>query len=436
MIKVSRDINDYGADASYADNFSYIQAAINDDSVDTLTFGEAGETYITSQPLLFISDKQYIINSTIKIKNGSTANITSDVNINDTVITVDDTTGFNVGEQITLTDDLQHQVCATYRGMTGVIIDITGNDITIDDDCVYNLLVSENARIGHTQSVIKIFEKDNITISGTGTVDDNRVNQSQFHPVYNNGGSAAEDQRAACGISIINSDGITLQEITIQNGLMHTLAVSQIKYGFISKNITLNGITCKNAHEKNILFRMTEEIIIRNVICDTSDWEDGLIFYTGCVNADVDGVTIKNSPRGGFFWNSTSTGLIAKNIITEGNGYGLYVQGTEATIENIQCSDPVAIFGTFSPENISITDLTINNVVGANILWISGNVNNLNFNNCVITDCEGIGINVDAGDAGLPVVVFTNGGIYNNTGVLTDIEAGSDVTFNSFENVS
>ena len=182
VVVKSSKIQDFGAATGNSDNFTEIQAAIDAD-YRVVFLGEVGETYTISQPLYLKSNKTYIINGTIVIKNGSTANLTANISAGANSFTVDSVTNFAVGEWISVTDDNALQLYATYRGWSGRITGITDLTITLDNVSPYNYTTAANGRIGHTQGVIYMPQKSNILIDGYGIFDGNRYNQSQFHPV-------------------------------------------------------------------------------------------------------------------------------------------------------------------------------------------------------------------------------------------------------------
>lgn len=435
------NITDFGASPGETpeNNFSAIQSALSSEYLG-IAFGNTGETYLISQPIYIPSNKKIIINCTLKIKDGSTALVTSNVNAGSNNFNVDHPEYFKVGEWIGITDDVQFEGYGTLRGSTGQITDITGNTITFDSVCSYNYLTSENAKVGHTQSVIILEDVNNVLITGNGIINGNRYLQEQIHPVRNI--AVIEDQRAGCGIVVYKCENITLESVTIRDSLLHNISIN-VNNGtenYDNTNIKIKGIKTYNGHDKNILIRNIDGCSIEDIITDGATWEDGLIFYAYCKNITVDGAVLTNNGRAGLYWNSQSCdGLEANNVSTSGNLYGLEITAKNVEINTINCEDIILLSNIYNNSQlITINNLTLSGVVGTNVLRLAGNVRDVIFNELIITGCNGTGIKCDSllGNPAEPPerIVIEGGGIYDHTGNKANIEEGTDITFIDFDN--
>jgi len=431
------NIKDSGASESETpeNNYTYIQQTI-DSEADSIVFGLAGESYTISQPLLFQSNKSYVFDAEIKIKDGTETLLTSDTSIGDALYSVADASDFNIGEYVGIWDDNSATGYDQKRATTGEIIDITGNNITIANTSNDGYEVSENATLGNIQNCVIMYRKENINIYGSGIINNNAANQSYIHPIWND--PVNEYQLAGCGMTIYDCDNVTINgDITFKNGCMHNLAITgQGSGGYKNTDITVKGITAQDVHEKNILVRFVTGGLFEDLTLKDALYEDGIIFYSGCVNIEANNINSENCGRGNFFWNSESNNnLIANNITTSGTGYGIYISAKNATISNITCSNPMLISRGYTVSDIVINNATFTGVVYDFVIRLTGAVDGITINNAVITGCTGIGIKTDDLVGGsLPIdVVFNDGGIYDHAGDKTSIQGGTDITFNNFE---
>ena len=441
VVKTSK-IQDYGASTGNSDNFTEIQNAINSD-YRVVFIGEVGETYTISQPLYLKSNKTYIINGTIIVANGSTANLTANITAGANSFTVDSVTGFAIGQWISVTDNNALQVYSTYRGWSGRIENITGLTITLDNVSPYSYTTAANGRVGHTQGVIYAPIKTNILIDGVGVLDGNRYNQSQFHPVY--GAGAAEDQRATSTLSIWKSSYITVNNITITKGILHSFVITSDTPSVKSNNITCNGIKATYGHDKSCLTRNTDIATFNNCTFEDATWEDGNMMYSGCTNITMNNPISNRNKRYGIGVNLADTSnnytITINNPITRDNyEHGLYVAGKFVTINNADCNDPFWFAGSYDGKDNVINGITINGCIttehinARGVFYLHDNITNCTINDMVMINCNGIGIKSLNVGADYPTrIEFVGGGIYNHTGTKTSIAVGSDITFENFE---
>lgn len=439
------DTNGYVIVKSYqvipveSDAFAEIQAALDSD-YRVIFIGESGDDYVLSQPAFYGSNKTIILQGTFKIKDGVTSLVTSNVSAEATSFDVANGGLFNVGEWVAITDDAQIAAYDTLRGSSGRITDITDNTITFDSICTYNYLTSENAYVGHTQSVFIGENVDNVKIIGIDCeINGNRENQSQIHPTRNV--SVIEDQRAGCGLVVWKGSNIEIDGVVIRDSLLHNFSISSLDSPVVlsSENIILRNCEGYNGHDKNFLIRDIDGVELYDLIANDATWEDGIIFYANVLNAIVDGIYAEGNHRAGFYWNSSSNNyLTAQNITTRDNTRGVYLVSKGATISNVDSNDMLNLSSQYDCSDNVLTNIALHDIDADYCLYLWGNIENIEINNLTITDCSVPAIkSAEFGSEELPInVTIEGGGIYNHTGYLTEIQEGSDITFTDFEGLT
>jgi len=440
---VEVDIRDYGAltTATAYENTIAVQAAMA--AADIINFGLAGETYLFSQPILPVSGKTLKIASRVKVMNGFTANLAADVSVGDYSITLDDASNFNVGESVVITDDNAFKAPADYdympRSWAGTITEKVGNVITLDTTFslstafVSEFTVAANAVCRHSQCTILVDQKSNVTITGTGIIDNNSANQAITSP------SAAslvpENWRVANTVSVLSCQNFTIKGVTLENGSLHNLAVNGISSGSLSKYITVENVTCTGAKLKNHLYRYVDYATLTNIAGTNSVYEDGVILYLGCTNFTISGVTVSGNTRFGFAQLSACSGNALTGMTASDNGVDMQLS-SNGTFSNITATRPITITAQYATDGIIINNLAITGCTATQVLWLMGNIKNVTLNEFSLNGCNGIGIKAnDLNTPGLypENVVFNGGGIYTHTGTKTEINASADVTFTDFD---
>ena len=456
---------DFGAvgDGETDDRFA-IQNLINIvPENSTIVIGNSrDDVFLLSQPLLFKSNMNYIINGTIKIQDGETVLLTDDTDIGESTLTiaVGDIGKFHVGQWVSATDD---NVTSDIEGTEfvrelqyawgGMITDITGNVITLEGNCNYNLAISRNAKMGHSQGCIIIQNAENINVSGSGLINGNRYNQIPVLPSTSlTLHGHWEHQRCAMSFVIWNSHDITLEDITIEDGLAHSLSISSVNLDEIktwNSNILLKNLKVNTGHDKNILVRFTEYMTVEDCEAEGNNetWEDGLIFYSNCEHIEVDRFTARNNRRYGFSWNSNSNQhLVAKNIETSGNsnrkGYGISINAKSVEISACNIYDTLTIGGAYTTTDVVATNIVVESyqlprstyLRNDRIVNIAGQ--RITLNNFIMRDS----ISKTAFDAiviaaTVEDVEFNGGGVYNHTGDMISQTSYDRAEWNDFEGI-
>lgn len=367
------------------DDFAAIQGMINAAPVGvTIQIGESlSDVYLISQPIYFRSNRNYVINGEIKIVDGETDVVLANIATNDTTFRVTTPSKFVIGQYVSVTDDnytLNSEGVSTIRGLRyawgGKIVNKVGDVITLEGACPVDLTTAANAVCGHSQGCIILDTISNVNISGSGIIEGNRYNQIAVLPSLTNDLLGYwENQRCGMGLAIFQCDNVTVDDIKVQHGLVHGIAVSAKSSGF-STDIILNRVKANASHDKNILVRFTDGIDINDCSADGNPlslatpetWEDGLIFYSNCFNCRVDGFVAESNRRSGFVWNSnSSSGLTANNITTRKNGTrtgnaGFEINAQDAVLTNIFVYDDARIGGVYTTNDITITNLFISSI--------------------------------------------------------------------------
>ena len=426
-------------DATVTDYFDTIQDAL--DRYQKVVIGnDDTEIFLISQPLRPNDGNILEINGRLKIYNGNTSLVLADVAVGANSFRVANPEYFTVGQFAGVNDDTYPpDTSGSRRAWVGEILSVVGDTITIDNANPYLWSVSQNANAAHCQSNILIYEKDNVHICGNGIIDNNGAGQHNFRPVYGIG--PAENQNAACGISVYFSTNIHISGLTLRDARMHNLAVHSFNLADVCDMIYLNKLKCYDASEKNIIVRITKNVWVSDCHVEGAKLEDGLFFYASVQNAYVNNLKALNNNRYGFGWNSEqSNTLNATNIYTEDNyRYGVYVAALNANLSNIICKDTMQLYAAEKCENININNLQFVGVntanhVGTSIIIMIGAITDINITNLLIKDCTtqtgGAAIKTQAISAAVPIrTKINNWSIVGHTGTALDLSAGGDVTF-------
>lgn len=447
------------------DYFTVIQGIINNSSEgETIKIGYVDTDIIPiSQVINLLSNRNYIIEGTIKIQDGVFDYITQDIAIGDHTVHVTDSSKFSVGQAVCMTDDGIRVYREMSVGWGGFITEINGNVLTIEGTCNEAVHVAENGRCCHAQGCIIIQDKSNINVTGSGWLDGNRYGQP---PVFPSTGldlhNFWEHNRIAVSLAIWHSENI-VWSVNCKDGLVHTAAICSPNLNPAvptrNKNITVKNCNINTGHDKCILSRFTENSLFENITCDGYDadhtvgwgtghivtWEDGLIFYSDGYNITVTNCTFKNLGRDGFCWNSDNgDGLIADGITTMNcgtrNGVGVNITCRNAVLSNLVVRDSIKVGGSYTTYNVVFNNVDLQCNSNAIYLPFDGMViihtqdvvfNNLRISNSVSRyEKPAIRITSDGGD-----ITFNGGGIYNHSGYQV-LQSGYDrAVWNGFENL-
>ena len=424
-------------------NFTALQAAINAGS--TTIGDDKYQVRVISQPLIIPSNRTLTVNCELRIKNGTIVNLTSNVSIGDTVINVDSVEGFAIGEWIAISDNLlplQGGTVQTRRvAAGGRITEIGATTITIHSGSVYAVSAASGGKLGHLQSTVIVNGSNNVNITGSGTINNNRYYQYDVEPVNT---AAWEEVLQGCSASIYNSNfvkvyGTESAPFNFRDSVLHNIALQGNAGRTSGEDCEIGYVVCDNAHDKNIVCIRTRRANVHDAITKNATFEDGVIFYLENNDFTISNIISLRNARGGVSIGANNDcNASVSNITTDG---GMSVRSNGVTLANINLlknsriniDDYYGGGNNLIFNNISFNK-TWNNSVG--IIIIRGNVANIAFNNLTIDKCRtevaAFLIDNNAGAFYPQNVVFNGGGITNHVGTKFNIHASADVSFIDF----
>lgn len=332
VIVESSNAKTYGLDHLAVDNRAAIQAAI-DAPYRNVVIGTVGEVYTVAQKLIGKANKTLIVLGEIKIKNGTTVNLTHDMPINSNTLTLTGaSTYFVAGDDVSITDN-NRIVQGGGSGQTrrearsSTILSVVGDLITFTETCAVAFTVAANARIGHTQSVLVNDNFDKFKITGPGTINGNKQNQLDVEPVFFQGG---ENDKQGCGVVIYNADDCVLEEVTIKDNLLHDVALNYTNRTIIQKNLVADG-----AHDKNLLIRHTYDFVIKDSTFRNADYEDSITMYDTAVRGLIENCSFEGFGRYGVVDNDHNANIIIRNCTADGEGTAYSLMHKTTTFEGV-----------------------------------------------------------------------------------------------------
>jgi len=268
---------------------------------------------------------------TVRVADSNIQPLTSDAAASQPAVTVADASGYRVGQWVTLgADDLRIQGGGKNKvrregADCGRIAGIEGNTIRFELPLRRGYKVAAKARLG-TQPSAFLITQPGVRIRGTGVVDGNKGRQFDFAPAdMTPVKSRGEDTRAGCGISIDahleSLAHLSIEGITIRDCILHNLSFHRVRHSRIDR------VTCIGAHDKNILLRNSEYCQLTDNQCMDSEFEDGIILYSGNHHCVVRGNICTNNARLGIGVNAFQTGILLSGNICRDNPANLSLRG-------------------------------------------------------------------------------------------------------------
>ena len=318
-------VRDHGARGDgRTDDTRAIQAALNTGGKVIIPEG----IYLLTNCLEPAANQEIELIGTLKIADAHVQPIAADVPAGQPRIQVADARGFRVGQWVALGDETLpiqrggRGVMKTRRegGDCGRIIAIEGDVLVLGGNLRRAYRRADQARVATQPSAILIEDKSNIHLRGTGTIDANKAGQFNFAPAMLD--QVAEETRAGCGITVhSNRPGsvrhVTLAGITVRDAILHNLSFRGVQDGAIT------GVTATGAHDKNILLIGSERCRIQGNTCLNSQWEDGIIAYTGNRHCLIQGNVSAGNHRFGICVNAFQEGISLVGNLCADNGLNL-----------------------------------------------------------------------------------------------------------------
>jgi hypothetical protein len=326
--------------ANYICNGSDDQNIIN----TALTDGVNGKviiadgTYTISNPILPQSNTSIELLGKIILAPPLVSDLATDASTGQANVTVEDATGFQVGQWVAIIDDncpIQGGSTQTRKiGECTTISQINGNTITLSTNlATRSYTTAANAYLTTYHSAILIDQENNITIDGRGIgeIDYNWEAQSDLEPIIP--GSTEEVSAGCCiaskGINTDYNENITLKNLYLHDSDLHNIAFQYTQRSRIS-NCRLDA-----AHDKNILVYHANNLVIENNLLTNAVFEDGIIFYSGGTNSRLINNTYSNNARSNLYLNSTAQNVACiGDHMSEGlvDGYMMILKGKNINI--------------------------------------------------------------------------------------------------------
>lgn len=310
-----------------ADDTRAIQAAL--DSGKSVVVPEG--VYRITNALMPRANQQIEIVGTIKVADANIQPVANDVPGGQPRVTVRDASGFYAGQWVTVADEsLRIQGGGKNKvrregGDCGRIARIEGNTLVMESNLRRAYAVAAKARVGTQPSAILITQS-NVHIRGRGIVDGNKARQFDFAPAdMTEKKGRGEETRAGCGISI-DSDPeaishVTIEGITVRDAILHNISLYRVR------DSAVTNVTSIGAHDKNILLRLSEACRVAGNRCMDSQFEDGIILYSGNRHCVVQGNICTGNARMGICVNAFQTGILLSGNICVNNLTNFSIRG-------------------------------------------------------------------------------------------------------------
>lgn len=370
LAQAAVSVKDFGAKGDgVSDDTQAIQSALDSGSKVVIPEG----TFLVSNALEPKAGQVIELIGTVRVADAVIQPLTADATAGQQEVQVADASAYRVGQWVTLgAEDLKIQGGGKIKvrregGDCGRIAGISGNTITFERPLRRAYAVADRARLG-TQPSAFLVTQSGVRIHGTGTIDGNKAGQFDFAPAdMSERNLRGEETRAGCGISIDSPDEmleyIVVEGITIRDCILHNLSLYRVRHCRISQIASLG------AHDKNILLRYSEYCQILDNQCHDSEFEDGIILYSGNHHCVVQGNLCTGNARGGILVNAFQTGILLSGNLCRDNPVNLSLRGdhSSSTGDFSGGKGGVVIQGrgnqvnglvALCPVNISATDLS------------------------------------------------------------------------------
>lgn len=380
------------------ENFDLLQDMLDNPVYKVISLGQnPAQIYEISQPLLIPDGKIFILKATLKIIDAITVALTQNVTIGDTIINVASSANFEIGQWVTVTDDIlpvQGGAATQTRhvGFCSRIVDKAVGTITLKNASIYDVSKNDNGRCGQTQSVVIINSAENVRIGGGGWLDGNKSGQLDCEPVTVSGIVDPDDAGlGGMGLCCHHSKDVYIDNLNTINAL-----VSNVSLG---TGTNINYINCwsKDSHDKNMVLYDLEESFLDNIYCDNSDHEDGLTFYAQNQNVIVGSVICRDNPRIGLALSGSSVGCIVGNAVLIGNATGLQLSAKGMHIGQVRCEGggtgdaPIYIYNGYQVNDCIFDSIIVDTpdaAAPAGVL-VEGSVSGVIINSLIVTSLNG-----------------------------------------------
>jgi hypothetical protein len=328
----------YGASIANEDNLNQIQQSIDSPQRVTVIDGTKSDIYTISQTLQGTSNKTIVLNATLKISDGITLPLESDMLIGETSIDITNAANyFKAGDRVVIQDENR----AIEGGGNGkvrkeaqpfLVDSVVGDTVNFTWAAVFDYVVSAGARIGHLQNVIGFENCSNFHLIGSGTLDGNKQNQIYAEA---NSRSMNNQQGHNHGTSLLTyfSNNFKIQGIEIKDACITNHFI------YSCNDFIIEDVDNHDSIDKCLLIyaftnaQRCKRGIIRNSKFRNSDFEDGISGYNNGENMLVENVEIENCGRFGIYVAGGLKQSIIRNVSVKNCGHALYITQPDCIFE-------------------------------------------------------------------------------------------------------
>ena len=268
---------------------------------------------------------------TVRVSDSLIQPLTADAAAKQSAVTIANASAYYVGQWVTLgAEDLKIQGGGKNKdrregGDCGRVASIEGNTIRLEMPLKRDYKISDKARLG-TQCSAFLITVSGVRIHGTGVIDGNKKKQFDFAPGdMTQPKNRGEETRAGCGISVDSLTeplaNLSIEGITIRDCILHNLSFYRVHHSRIDR------VTCIGAHDKNILLRQSEYCQLTSNQCMDSQYEDGIILYSGNHHCVLQGNICTSNARLGIGVNAFQEGIVLTGNICRDNPANLSLRG-------------------------------------------------------------------------------------------------------------
>lgn len=293
--------------------------------------------YLIRRALRPAAGQCVVLDGTLKVADAERSPLAADVLSGETRVRVEDASGFQVGDSISIHDDnlpIQGGGRKVRRERAGhaEVVAIAGNELELDRRALRNFSISANGFVARQNGAIWI-RHGGVRISGSGTIDGNYAHQLNAAPGFLDV-QRSEVHQAASGITVRGEgwiDGVLIEGITIKDFTLHGVSLNRTEMG------TVRGVTVRGVHDKSIALAHCQDCRIVGNICRDSIFEDGIMLHQvsdpaeHCRRIFIEGNLCRNNPRFGIHVGTGHCDIhLANNLCIE-NGLNLSIYGDHCT---------------------------------------------------------------------------------------------------------
>lgn len=240
-------------------------------------------TYALGNAIRPRNNTELEIRGTLKVADAVRSELTADVATGATTLAVADASRFRVGQWVTICEDnerLNHKGGRRY-GESVTVKSIAGNTLTVSAPLgvlwakskwqLTGYSVAKKAFVTTSHSAIVVESAQRVYIHGAdgrGEVDGNRARQSATAPLTTD--DTVEDLRANCGIGIVHSSWVKVENLRLRDANLHNIAF------YKSEHCEAAGLESCGCNDKNVCVLTVDTLRLINNYCHDSVLEDGI----------------------------------------------------------------------------------------------------------------------------------------------------------------